>query len=72
MRRTAITAIILGVIAAVICVIVGQPFVVTGLAVGLGLALVAEHARAHHGSVRVEPAPGGGARFVVSLPAVEP
>ncbi len=39
---------------------------------GLGLALVAEHARAHHGSVRVEPAPGGGARFVVSLPAVEP
>lgn len=40
MRRTAITAIILGVIAAVICVIVGQPFVVTGLAVGLGLALV--------------------------------
>ncbi|MGH9047667.1 MAG: HAMP domain-containing sensor histidine kinase [Acidimicrobiales bacterium] len=35
---------------------------------GLGLALVAEHVRAHRGSVRVEPASGGGARFIVSLP----
>jgi len=37
---------------------------------GLGLALVAEHVRAHQGSVRVEPAPGGGSRFVVTLPVV--
>lgn len=35
---------------------------------GLGLALVAEHVRLHGGSVRVEAAPGGGARFVVELP----
>lgn len=35
---------------------------------GLGLALVVEHARLHGGSVRVEGAPGGGARFVVTLP----
>ncbi|HET9076520.1 MAG TPA: ATP synthase subunit I [Acidimicrobiales bacterium] len=38
-RRTAVTAVILGVIAAVLCVILGQPYAVTGLAVGLGLAL---------------------------------
>ena len=36
---------------------------------GLGLALVAEHARAHGGSAWVEDAPGGGARFVVDLPS---
>lgn len=36
---------------------------------GLGLALVTEHARALGGSAWVEDAPGGGARFVVSLPA---
>ncbi|WP_434445392.1 sensor histidine kinase [Lentzea sp. E54] len=35
---------------------------------GLGLALVAEHVRRHHGSVWVEDRPGGGARFVVELP----
>lgn len=35
---------------------------------GLGLALVAEHIRLHGGKVRVEAAPGGGARFVVDLP----
>ena len=35
---------------------------------GLGLALVREHVRLHHGSVWVEPRPGGGARFVVKLP----
>lgn len=38
-RRTAVTAIILGVIAAVLCVVLGQPYAVTGLAIGLGLAL---------------------------------
>jgi signal transduction histidine kinase len=36
--------------------------------VGLGLALVAEHARLHGGRVWVEDAEGGGARFVVELP----
>ncbi|SEQ86704.1 Signal transduction histidine kinase [Lentzea xinjiangensis] len=35
---------------------------------GLGLALVAEHVRRHHGTVWVENRPGGGARFVVELP----
>ncbi|MEO8697178.1 MAG: sensor histidine kinase [Acidimicrobiales bacterium] len=32
---------------------------------GLGLALVAEHARLHGGSVDVEPGDPGGCRFVV-------
>jgi signal transduction histidine kinase len=36
---------------------------------GLGLALVAEHIRLHGGSVWVEDAPDGGARFVVEIPA---
>jgi signal transduction histidine kinase len=35
---------------------------------GLGLALVAEHVKAHHGQVEVADRPGGGARFVVRLP----
>ncbi|NLD85351.1 MAG: HAMP domain-containing protein [Actinomycetales bacterium] len=35
---------------------------------GLGLAIVAEITRTHSGEVRVEDAPGGGARFVVGLP----
>jgi signal transduction histidine kinase len=35
---------------------------------GLGLALVAEHLKAHHGTVEVTDRPGGGARFVVRLP----
>lgn len=43
-----------------------------GAGVGLGLSLVAEHARLHGGTVWVEDADGGGARFVVELPAVEP
>ena len=40
----------------------------TGL--GLGLPLVASFAKLHHGSVRHEPTPGGGATFVVGLPAL--
>jgi two-component system sensor histidine kinase MtrB len=40
-----------------------------GDGVGLGLALVAEHVRLHDGRVWVEDATGGGARFVVELPA---
>jgi two-component system sensor histidine kinase MtrB len=35
---------------------------------GLGLALVAEHLRAHRGHVHLDTAPGGGARFVVVIP----
>jgi two-component system sensor histidine kinase MtrB len=37
---------------------------------GLGLALVAEHVKAHHGQVDVMDRPGGGARFIVRLPLV--
>ena len=40
-----------------------------GDGVGLGLSLVAEHVRLHGGKVWVEDRPGGGARFVVELPA---
>jgi signal transduction histidine kinase len=36
--------------------------------VGLGLALVAQIASAHGGTVRVEERPGGGSVFVLSLP----
>ncbi|MCB1030595.1 MAG: HAMP domain-containing histidine kinase, partial [Acidimicrobiales bacterium] len=35
---------------------------------GLGLALVKEHVRLHGGSVEVDDAPGGGARFLIHLP----
>ncbi len=42
----------------------------TGTGTGLGLALVAEHMRAMHGDVRVESAPEGGARFVLTLPVL--
>jgi two-component system, OmpR family, sensor histidine kinase MtrB len=42
----------------------------TGTGTGLGLALVAEHMRVMHGAVRVESAPAGGARFVLTLPAL--
>ena len=38
---------------------------------GLGLALVKQHAVAHRGTVHIEDRPGGGARFVVELPAEE-
>jgi signal transduction histidine kinase len=40
-----------------------------GGGVGLGLALAAEHVHLHGGKVWVEERPGGGARFVVELPA---
>lgn len=39
---------------------------------GLGLALSAEHVRLHRGQVRVERAAGGGARFIVEMPAAGP
>ena len=39
---------------------------------GLGLSLVAEHVRLHDGRVWVEERQGGGARFVVELPAAPP
>lgn len=42
----------------------------TGTGTGLGLALVAEHMRVMHGAVRVESSPAGGARFVLTLPAL--
>jgi signal transduction histidine kinase len=41
-----------------------------GSGTGLGLALVAEHVKAHHGNVEVADRPGGGARFVVRLPVM--
>ena len=39
---------------------------------GLGLALVAEHARLHAGRVWIDDSPDGGARFIVALPLVQP
>jgi two-component system sensor histidine kinase MtrB len=39
-----------------------------GSGTGLGLALVAEHVKAHNGRVLVSDRPGGGARFAVHLP----
>jgi signal transduction histidine kinase len=39
---------------------------------GLGLALVAESIAAHGGNVQCTDRPGGGARFVVTLPADDP
>lgn len=39
-----------------------------GEGTGLGLSLVAEHVRLHGGTVHIEDAAGGGARFVIELP----
>lgn len=39
---------------------------------GLGLALVAEHVRAHGGTVRIDDRPSGGTRVTVTLPALVP
>ncbi|MEO6627091.1 MAG: HAMP domain-containing sensor histidine kinase, partial [Aquihabitans sp.] len=39
---------------------------------GLGLALVTEHVRLHHGQISVTDAPGGGARFIIELPREQP
>src|SRR5262249_53284891 len=39
--------------------------------VGPGLSIVAAIANAHSGSARVEPTPGGGATFVVTLPLAD-
>lgn len=43
----------------------GRP---VGTGAGLGLAIVARHVRALHGTVQVQDRPGGGARFTVRLP----
>lgn len=52
-----------------------QPFFTTkprGKGTGLGLSLVRGTARQHGGDVRCEDTEGGGARFVIELPAVPP
>jgi len=52
-----------------------EPFFTTkprGRGTGLGLSLVRAAAQAHGGSVRAVDAAGGGARFVIDLPAATP
>jgi signal transduction histidine kinase len=39
-----------------------------GHGIGLGLSIVARHVEWHHGTIRVDDRPGGGARFVLELP----
>lgn len=47
-----------------------QPYVTTKAeGTGLGLAMVRQTIEAHRGTVRIEETPGGGATFVVELPA---
>jgi signal transduction histidine kinase len=49
-----------------------QPFVTTrARGTGLGLAVVQKIVVTHNGRVTVQPEPGGGSRFVVSLPLAE-
>ncbi|MGW6276789.1 ATP-binding protein [Kribbella sp. NPDC055071] len=43
-----------------------------GRGVGLGLAIVARHVQWHQGTIQVTTRPGGGARFIVELPAKTP
>jgi two-component system sensor histidine kinase KdpD len=43
-----------------------------GAGVGLGLAIARGMTDAMHGSVGLEDTPGGGATFVIDLPAAEP
>jgi signal transduction histidine kinase len=46
-----------------------QPFVTTrARGTGLGLAVVQKIVVTHNGRVTVQPEPGGGARFIVTLP----
>jgi two-component system NtrC family sensor kinase len=48
-----------------------EPFFTTkpeGQGTGLGLSICYRIAEEHGGSIRMEPPPGGGARFVVDLP----
>ena len=50
-----------------------NPFVTTKRSgVGLGLSIVSKIVDEHHGSIRLESAPGAGACFVIYLPAAEP
>ena len=44
----------------------------SGEGTGLGLSLVTEHVRLHGGTVSIEDAEGGGARFIVELPLTQP
>ena len=48
-----------------------RPFVTTrARGTGLGLALVQKIVVTHNGRVSVQPEPGGGTRFIVSLPLI--
>ncbi|HWD52154.1 MAG TPA: HAMP domain-containing sensor histidine kinase [Acidimicrobiales bacterium] len=44
----------------------------SGEGTGLGLSLVTEHVHLHGGTVSIEDAEGGGARFIVELPLTQP